>query len=80
MWPATRERGGALSGIALDLSQPGGREVLNRLLPDADVLVENFLPGTMHRWGLGYEETLARRYPERALLPAAREAVCLGLR
>ncbi|RQO80738.1 CaiB/BaiF CoA-transferase family protein [Acidovorax sp. FJL06] len=49
--------------ISLDLSQPEAQEVLHRLLQDADVLVENFLPGTMEKWGLGYEEVLARRYP-----------------
>jgi len=50
-------------GIALDLAQAAGREVLHRLLADADVLVENFLPGTMERWGLGYEDELKARYP-----------------
>ena len=49
--------------ISLDLSNPGAQEVLHRLLADADVLVENFLPGTMERWGLGYEQALAARYP-----------------
>jgi len=49
--------------ISLDLSQPQAQEVLHRLLADADVLVENFLPGTMERWGLGYEQSLAGRYP-----------------
>ncbi|MGN1056769.1 MAG: CaiB/BaiF CoA transferase family protein [Comamonas sp.] len=49
--------------ISLDLSKPQAQEVLHRLLADADVLVENFLPGTMERWGLGYEQTLAQRYP-----------------
>ena len=49
--------------ISLDLSQADAQEVLHRLLQDADVLVENFLPGTMEKWGLGYEEVLARRYP-----------------
>lgn len=49
--------------ISLDLSTPGAQEVLHRLLSDADVLVENFLPGTMERWGLGYEHALAERYP-----------------
>ena len=37
--------------------------MLEALLKDADVLVENFLPGTMERWGLGYEEVLSQRYP-----------------
>ncbi len=37
--------------------------MLERLLAGADVLVENFLPGTMDKWGLGYEAVLAPRYP-----------------
>lgn len=49
--------------ISLDLSRPEAQEVLHRLLAEADVLVENFLPGTMERWGLGYQQTLAQRYP-----------------
>ncbi|WP_144640839.1 CaiB/BaiF CoA transferase family protein [Bordetella genomosp. 13] len=49
--------------IALDLGRPDEREVLLRLLEDADVLVENFLPGTMARWGLDYERDLAPRLP-----------------
>lgn len=49
--------------ISLDLSRKEAQEVLHRLLADADVLVENFLPGTMERWGLGYEQTLSARYP-----------------
>ncbi len=38
---------------ALDLSKPEGREVLLRLLEGADVLIENFKPGSMEKWGLG---------------------------
>ncbi|MFJ1300034.1 CaiB/BaiF CoA transferase family protein [Pseudomonadota bacterium AL_CKDN230030165-1A_HGKHYDSX7] len=49
--------------LSLDLARPEGREVLLRLLADADVLVENFMPGTMARWGLDYEQTLAERFP-----------------
>ena len=49
--------------IALDLNQPGARDVLLRLLEDADVLIENFLPGTMEKWGLGYQDVLAPRFP-----------------
>jgi len=49
--------------VGLDLSKPAGRQVLLRLLEDADVLVENFKPGTMERWGLGYEDVLSKRFP-----------------
>ncbi len=49
--------------IALDLGKPAGREVLLRLLEGADVLVENFKPGGMEKWGLGYEKDLSPRFP-----------------
>lgn len=49
--------------IALDLSRPEGREVVLRLLADADVLVENFKTGTMEKWGLGFEDVLRGRFP-----------------
>jgi crotonobetainyl-CoA:carnitine CoA-transferase CaiB-like acyl-CoA transferase len=49
--------------LALDISKPGGRAVLLRLLEDADVLVENFKPGSLEKWGLGYEQELAPRFP-----------------
>jgi crotonobetainyl-CoA:carnitine CoA-transferase CaiB-like acyl-CoA transferase len=48
--------------LSLDLAQIEGRAVVDKLLGGADVLVENFLPGTMERWGLGYA-TLAQRHP-----------------
>ena len=44
--------------ITANLSHPEGAEVLRRLLADADVLVENFRPGTLERWGLGPDELL----------------------
>lgn len=40
--------------VTADLRTPLGREILLRLLRTADVLVENFRPGTLERWGLGY--------------------------
>lgn len=49
--------------IALDLGLPAGRQVLQRLIADADVLIENFLPGTMKKWGLDYEADLSPRHP-----------------
>src|ERR671918_1843144 len=42
-------------GIALDLKTEGGQRVLRRLLEDADVVVENYRPGTMARLGFDYE-------------------------
>ncbi|MEU1088531.1 CoA transferase [Streptomyces sp. NPDC005892] len=42
--------------LTLDLSSPGGREVLLRLAAGTDVIIENFRPGTLERWGLGWEE------------------------
>ncbi len=41
-------------GIALDLKKPGGKRVLERLVPKVDVLIENFSPGTMEKLGFGY--------------------------
>jgi crotonobetainyl-CoA:carnitine CoA-transferase CaiB-like acyl-CoA transferase len=41
--------------MTLDLSMPEGADVLVRLARDADVVIENFRPGTLERWGLGYE-------------------------
>ena len=49
--------------LALDLNTPDDRQILLNLLEEADVLVENFLPGTMEKWGLGFETTLADKYP-----------------
>ena len=49
--------------MALDLGKPEGKAVLLRLLRDADVLIENFKPGAMEKWGLGYQEVLSKRFP-----------------
>ena len=48
--------------ITLDLRQPAGQELARRLLARSDVAVENFRPGTLERWGLGYE-VLCRENP-----------------
>ena len=50
-------------GIAVDLSRPEGIELLLQLLEGADVLIENFKPGTLARWGIGYAEVLSPRFP-----------------
>jgi formyl-CoA transferase len=49
--------------LALDLGKPEGRAVLLRLLEGADVLVENYKPGAMEKWGLGYAESLSKKFP-----------------
>jgi formyl-CoA transferase len=49
--------------IGLDLGKPEGKAVLLRLLEGADILIENFKPGSMEKWGLGYEEVLSKRFP-----------------
>ena len=46
--------------VTADLSSPGGRDVFLALCARADVVIENFRPGTLERWGLGYEELAAR--------------------
>jgi len=49
--------------VGLDLAQPAGRAVLLRLLESADILIENFKPGSMEKWGLGYEQVLSKKFP-----------------
>ncbi|MER6527432.1 CoA transferase [Streptomyces sp. NPDC001508] len=45
--------------VTLDLSKPGGRATLLRLAATADVVIENFRPGTLEKWDLGWEELSA---------------------
>jgi crotonobetainyl-CoA:carnitine CoA-transferase CaiB-like acyl-CoA transferase len=40
---------------SLDLRKPEGAVLFKKLIEDADILVENFQPGTMEKWGLGWE-------------------------
>src|SRR5258708_8649393 len=49
-------------GLTLNLKSEEGRAIAARLAEESDVLVENFLPGTLAGWGLSYAE-LARRNP-----------------
>lgn len=48
--------------VALDLSKKEGRDILQKLLETADVLIENFKTGTMEKWGVGYE-VLSQKFP-----------------
>lgn len=68
--PWVEEAGGAAAyfvstnrnkrSLALDLSGDAGRSVLWRLVEAADVLISNFRPGVLDRWGFGHEAVLAR--------------------
>nr|WP_144155368.1 CaiB/BaiF CoA-transferase family protein [Paraburkholderia sp. BCC1885] len=41
--------------VTLDLRKPAGAEVFRKLVAQSDVVLENFRPGTLERWGLGFE-------------------------
>jgi formyl-CoA transferase len=53
--------------LALDLRSSEGQDIARRLIQEADVLVENFRPGTLEGWGLGYE-ALSQRNPGLVML------------
>jgi crotonobetainyl-CoA:carnitine CoA-transferase CaiB-like acyl-CoA transferase len=53
--------------VTLNLSEPRGRHLLTDLAKRADVLVENFRPGTMERWGLA-PEALLEQHPRLVIL------------
>ncbi len=60
VWWHVQSRG--KRSVALDLRQPEGQAVARRLARSADILIENFRPGTLEAWGMGYDE-LARGNP-----------------
>ncbi len=45
--------------VTLNLREPRGQDIVRRLVASSDIMVENFRPGTLERWGLGYEELSA---------------------
>ena len=49
--------------IGLDLASEGGRVVLMKMLESADVLIENFKPGTLDKWGIG-NDVLRAKFPK----------------
>jgi crotonobetainyl-CoA:carnitine CoA-transferase CaiB-like acyl-CoA transferase len=53
--------------ITLDVSKDAGRDLLLRLAADADIFIENFRPGRMEAWGLGYDE-LAKINPRLVMI------------
>ena len=42
--------------ITLNARVPEGQEIIKKLVSEADVIIENFRPGTMEKWGLGYDD------------------------
>jgi formyl-CoA transferase len=48
--------------VTANLREPEGQDLVRKLISQADMVLENFRPGTMERWGLGYEE-LSRDNP-----------------
>lgn len=48
--------------VTVNLKSPDGQQIVRRLAAQADIVVENFRPGAMEKWGLGYE-ALARDNP-----------------
>jgi len=42
--------------VALDLRSADGQDIARKLIAEADVLIENFRPGTLESWGMGYEQ------------------------
>ncbi len=49
--------------VGLDLRSKRGQEVLFQLLDGADVMIDNFKAGSLEKWGIGYEEVIAKRFP-----------------
>ena len=45
--------------VAVNLKSPEGQQVVRELVAGADIVVENFRPGTMEKWGLGYDALAA---------------------
>jgi len=57
LWFKTLARNKRL--VTLDLSKPAGADLFLRLAERSDVVLENFRPGTLERWGVGWEELAA---------------------
>jgi len=56
-WPVI---GRNKKSVSLNLRTPEGRAIAETLIDGADVLIENFRPGTMEKWGMGYDALAAR--------------------
>ncbi|MGZ4711617.1 MAG: CaiB/BaiF CoA transferase family protein [Acidimicrobiia bacterium] len=56
-WPAIARN---KQSVAIDLRTESGRDLVRALAADVDVVIENFKPGTLARWGMTYDELAAR--------------------
>jgi formyl-CoA transferase len=54
LWWYTQSRN--KKSVTLDLKAPEARDIVKRLVADTDIVVENFRPGTLEKWGLGWKE------------------------
>lgn len=63
-WPVVARN---KKSVTCNLRVPQGQALVRRLVEDSDILIENFRPGTLERWGLGYDE-LARINPRLVLI------------
>ena len=73
--------------IALDLRSAEGQDIARKLITEADVLIENFRPGTLEGWGMGYQAlssassrrpmrmSIVPRYAARSIFAAARARI-----
>ncbi len=67
-------RAGAQQEVGdVNLRTPEGQEIVRKLARDADIVVENFRPGALEKWDLGYDAAGERQ-------PAADHGAALGLR
>lgn len=61
LWWYTQSRN--KKSIALDLKTDEARDIVRRLAGEVDIVIENFRPGTLEKWGLGWEQ-LSALYPQ----------------
>ena len=54
LWWYTQSRN--KKSITLDLKSPEAREIVRRLVANTDIVIENFRPGTLEKWGIGWEQ------------------------
>lgn len=57
LWWASMHRNKEV--IAINLKSDDGRDIVRRLMPKFDIVIENFKPGSLEKWGLGYDDIAA---------------------